>query len=126
MDIKAIADRHAPFMVRRQDTGECAVLMVDIMSLSIHNGDYKSLLRNIEELFFPGIIRRFGCEPGSKITKIEARWLPRRGYDSEGYPHTLLVDEKNANAILRLILLRQGTDIIEATLKTDALTDRRW
>ena len=125
MDIKAITDRHAPFMVRRQDTGECAVLMVDIRSVGRLHDDYKTLLCNIEKLFFPETIHYYGREPGSRIIKIEARWLPRRGYDSEGYPHTLLVDEKNAQAILRLILLRQGTDIIEVTLETDALTDKR-
>ncbi|OBT38763.1 hypothetical protein VE00_10838 [Pseudogymnoascus sp. WSF 3629] len=124
MDIKAISDRHAPFMVRRQDTGECAVLMVEITNSGLLL-DYKSLSSNIERLFFPEIRHYYGRESGSKITKIEARWLPRRGYESEGYPHTLLVDEKNAQAILRLILLRQGTDIIEVTLETDAEKDKR-
>jgi hypothetical protein len=80
---------------------------------------YKSLVSDIEQLFSPG--RKLE----RKITKIEARWLPRRGHDSEGYPHTLVVDEKNSQAISRLILFRQGTDIIEATLETDEEKDER-
>jgi hypothetical protein len=34
-------------------------------------------------------------------------------------PHTLLVKEENAQLILRMVLLRQGTDILEATLESD-------
>lgn len=73
MDIKAITDRNAPFMVRRQDTGECAVLMVNISNGGILHGDYKSLLCNIEKLFFPETIHCYRRKPGGKITKIEAR-----------------------------------------------------
>ena len=95
MDNKAICDRHAPFMVRRQDTGDCAVLMVGIGDDGILNEapsqprTYRCLLSDIEQLFFPGTTGHYGCESERKITKLEARWLPRRCYDLEGYPHAL-------------------------------------
>lgn len=82
-------------------------------------------MSDIEQLFFPGTTGHCGRESERKITKLEARWLPRRGYDLEGYPRTLLLDEKNAQAILRVILFRRGTDIIEATLETDEEKNRR-
>lgn len=95
MDNKAICDRRAPFMVRRQDTGNCAVLMVGIGDDGILNEassqpkTYTYLVSHIEQLFFPGTTGHYGRELGRKITKLEARWLPRGGHESEGYPHTL-------------------------------------
>jgi hypothetical protein len=37
----------------------------------------------------------------------------------------LLLNETNAHAILKLILLRQGTDIIKVTLETDEEKNNR-
>ena len=75
----------------------------------------QSLVSDNEQLF-PKTTSR---GPEKKITKLEARWLPRRGYNLEGYPHTLLLIEKNASAVLRLILFKQGTYAIKVTLETD-------
>jgi hypothetical protein len=92
MDNKAICDRSAPFMVRRQDTGDCAVLLLEFDTPS-NPRIYKSLVSRIEDLFYPEITNEYRARAaqGKLITKLEARRLPRRGYDSEGYPHTLLL-----------------------------------
>jgi hypothetical protein len=118
-------------MIRRQDTNDCAVVLLDLDSPSTNSRTYQSLVSSIEVLFSPSITNRSSPQQGKLINKLEVRWLPRRGYDSEGYPHTLLLNEKNAYAILKLILLRQGTDIIEVTVETDEekknrLSDNRY
>ncbi|KAL5349574.1 hypothetical protein ACLOAV_005869 [Pseudogymnoascus australis] len=70
-------------------------------------------------------VTHYVCESERKITKLEALWLPRRGYELEGYPQTFLLSEMNAQANLRLVYFRQGTDIIEATLETDEESNKR-
>jgi hypothetical protein len=119
MDNKTYYSGDTPFMIRRQDTGDCAVLLLNLDSPSTNPAAYRSLVSSIEDLFSQSITNRSSARQGKLINKLEARWLPRRGYDSEGYPHTLLLNETNAHAILKLILLRQGTDIIEVTVETD-------
>ncbi|KAH9203280.1 hypothetical protein DL95DRAFT_399493 [Leptodontidium sp. 2 PMI_412] len=121
-----------PFMIRRQDTDDCGVVLLNLDPPCTNSRTYRSLVSSIEALFSPSITNQFSPEQqGKLINKLEVRWLPRRGYDSEGYPHTLLLNEKNAYAMLKLILLRQGTDIIEVTVETDEekknrLSDNRY
>jgi hypothetical protein len=118
MDNKAIFDQSAPSIVRRQDTSEYTVLLLKFDTVLPFNEEiYESLASCIEKLFYPKNQNR--AEERKRITKLEACWLPRRSYDLEGFPQTILLDETNAYAILRLIVLRQGTDIIEVTLETD-------
>ena len=119
MDNKTFGDCSAPFMVRRQDTNECAVLLFNIGQHAYPV--YDKLVSEVGILFST----RRSCngewinDVSRRITKLEVRWLPRRGYDSEGFPHTLLLNDKNMAAMLRLMLLRRGTDIIEATIEDE-------
>jgi hypothetical protein len=95
----------------------CGLLLKFNTVLSSNQEIYESLASCIEKLFYP---KNQNCaEERKRITKLEACWLPRRGYDLEGFPRTLLLDKTNAYAILMLIVLWQGTDIIEVTLETD-------
>lgn len=119
MNNKAISDGQAPFMVRLQDTDACAIMMLGLNRINHdYSFNYDQLVTSIGQLFPE--TRSHGNGHGwyasRKIAKLEARWLPRRGYESEGYPQTILLDQQNGRGILRMILLRQGTDIIEATL----------
>ena len=113
MDNKSFYGRDAPFMIRRQDTGDCVVLLLNLDSRSTNLTTYRSLVSSIED-FSLSIRHRCAAGQGKLINKLEARWLPRRS-ESEGYPHTLLLNDANAHAILKLILLGQGTDSIKVS-----------
>lgn len=79
---------------------------------------YNDIAREVERVFRPqwnGPYFYHG-EREKMIKKLEVRWLPRRGPDLEGYPCTLAIDENNACAVLKMILQRLGTDIIEVTM----------
>lgn len=111
MDNNALSDGKVPFMVRRKDTGECAVLLIH---LSPSHLNLRILLRQIYTTFSTN--RYWGDQ--KMISKLEVCWLSRQGYHSEGYPQRLLFNNQNMIAILRLMLLRQGIDVIEATFET--------
>jgi hypothetical protein len=109
-------------MARRQDTQECAILMIELYRFDVGYNDsqyvYDDINREVGRVF-----KRQGDRPyegglGRRINKFEARWLPRRGPDLEGYPCTLAIDKTNACAVLKLMLQRQGSDIIEVTMGT--------
>lgn len=101
--------RELPFMVRRKDTSDSTILLVDLKMLNCDLHIYQFLS------YYTGL-RFLGPRSEKEITKLEVRWLPRRG---DAYPDTLILDKTNAYTALKLILLRQGTDLIEVTVETD-------
>lgn len=107
MNNKVFEDSSAPFMVRRSHTGEPAVLLFRIGNSS--SDSYHNLLSEIDTLFS---LHKISKVDTYEITKLEVHWL------SKGvFPHRQTLNEKNTMAILRLILLRQGRDVVEATIE---------
>jgi hypothetical protein len=106
-------------MVPFQGTDACDVVMVQLDGLN-HNSwfSYDDLINSIQP-FFPETEIQPKPDNGKQpreIAELEARWLPRRGHELEGYPPTNLIDEQNVRNVLRMIIFRRGTDVIEATL----------
>jgi hypothetical protein len=44
--------------------------------------------------------------------------MPRHDFQG-GYPQRMVLEEGNVASVLRLMLLRQGRDVIEVTFETD-------
>jgi hypothetical protein len=102
MDNSRLFDAHAPFMARLQDTDARAVVMVQLRGLKCNSWfSCDDLIESIKSSIPETEVHPNRCEGRQprEIAKLEARWLPRRGYESEGYPPTILVDEQNVKNV---------------------------
>jgi hypothetical protein len=61
--------RELPFMIRRQDTDDCAVVRLDLDSPSTNSRTHQSLVSSIEVLFSPSITNRSSPQQGKLIAK---------------------------------------------------------
>jgi hypothetical protein len=116
MDFRFLRDPLAPFMIRRVETGMCKVLLLPIKYSSTRSITHHEFTAQIIKLFLPPIENC--CFLPREITRLEVRWMPQHDFQG-GFPQKMVLEEGNVASVLRLMLLRQGRDVIEVTFETD-------